>query len=73
MKTVKVKIAVAVDPDGDWNANGWSSADDDIMMMDLVVDTLKDGEARYWVEAELPVPETQSVQGQVTPDTKGDL
>lgn len=63
--TVKVRIAVAVDPDGDWNACGWSSATDKTAR-DLATETVGEGEAVYWLEAELPVPATQVVQATVT-------
>jgi hypothetical protein len=58
MKTVKVRIAVAVDRDGVWHAAGWGSggvpATD--AAMDIAVEAIGPGEARYWVTAELPVP-----------------
>ena len=59
-QTVRVRIAVAVGPDGLWNACGWiikstgQPADKDAM--DIAVDGTADGEARYWVEATLPMP-----------------
>lgn len=56
MKTVKVRIAVAVTKDGDWNATGWKDARDDVAM-ELAVETVASGEARYWLEAELEIPE----------------
>lgn len=48
MKTVKVRIAVAVD-----EAHGYA------------IDTLIPGEARYWLTAELPVPEAQEIAATV--------
>ena len=59
-QTVRVRIAVAVGPDGSWNACGWlrestgQPADKDAM--DLAVEGTDDGEARYWVVATLPLP-----------------
>lgn len=64
---VKVRIAVAVDSDGDWNACGWSDAPDDSTTMGIACETLGDGERRYWIEAELDAPEVATVQGKVTP------
>lgn len=29
MSKVKVRIAVAVDPSGDWNSSGWGGSSDD--------------------------------------------
>jgi hypothetical protein len=70
-KTVKVRIAVAVDPEGDWNATGWRGRDGepvDEEAMEIVADNLNPGERRFWVEAELPVPERDAVtiQGAVS-------
>ena len=58
-QTVRVRIAVAVGPDGSWNACGWlrestgQPADKDAM--DTAVDGTGGG-ARYWVVATLPLP-----------------
>ena len=60
MKTVKVRIAVAVDPDGDWNASGWLKPDGSPAAeeaMDIALGEVKESAARYWIEAELPLPE----------------
>jgi hypothetical protein len=61
---VKVRIAVAVCPNGDWNSSGWHQGTDE-EKMDLCIDSLESGEARYWVTAELDVPETVEVAGEV--------
>ena len=63
MKTVKVRIAVAVDPDGKWSAYGCPGADE--TDMDIAVDAVAPGEARYWVTAELPIPAEIDVAGAV--------
>lgn len=63
-KTVKVRIAVAVDPTGRWAAHGWVDAEDGFMM-DLAVDSVEAGEARYFVEAELEAPEAQTIEAEV--------
>lgn len=60
MKKVKVRIAVAVDPEGDWNACGWSidgkkQPDSEITM--IARETVAEGERIYFLEAELDVPE----------------
>lgn len=57
---VKVRVAVAVDPTGHWNATGWRGAKDG-QMMELAVETVEDGEARYFLEAELEVPDVPVV------------
>lgn len=66
MATVKVRIAVAVDAKGEWNACGYSGARSDADKMDMCVETLADGEARYWLEAELAIPEIHAVQADVS-------
>ena len=68
-KTVTVRIAVAIDPHGEWNAVGTNAIDDDDAM-NLAIDGVKAGEARYWVTAALPIPEPQEIAGTV--ETAGD-
>ena len=58
MKT-KIRVAVAIDATGDWNACGWggpASTSKDSEKMGLAVDGVDDGEARYWLEAEIDLP-----------------
>lgn len=54
-KTVAVRIAVAVDAEGKWFANGWHDARGNDAMTEAT-ERVGLGEARYWVTAELPVP-----------------
>lgn len=60
---VRVKIAVAVDSTGEWNSSGWKADrpgyDEDAM--GLAAEIVKDGAARYWIEAELPIPAVQTI------------
>lgn len=67
MKTVKVRIAVAVDPKGLWSASGWSFNGRPMIEepMDIAIDGVGEGEARYWITAEIPVPEVREVEGVV--------
>ena len=65
MKT-KVRIAVAVDPNGDWNSAGWKTTSDR-EKMELATEPLEPGEARYWLEADLDVPEIRTATPTVTP------
>lgn len=67
MAKVKVRIAVAVDPSGNWCSCGWATATDDDSMSN-VVDGLDEGEVRYWLEAEIdiPVPSVPTIQATVT-------
>jgi hypothetical protein len=57
MKTVKVRIAVAVDSDGDWNAFGRSGVSD-LHLVGVVKSSVASvTEAHYFVEAELAIPD----------------
>ncbi len=59
MKTVEVKIALAVDPTGAWGAIGWSGDDGEPNLrgcMSDAIDMVGENEARYVVTATVPVP-----------------
>jgi len=64
LKTVNVKIAVAVDHNGEWWACGWPDGDDG-EMMEATLDNIEKGEARYWLTATLVVPEAVLVHATV--------
>lgn len=64
MKTVKVRIAVAVDQTGDYEATAVKTGKWDVA--DYILDNLEPGEARYWVTAELPIPEPVEIAGEAT-------
>lgn len=65
-KTVRVRIAVAVDIEGQWVAHAiWRHSDKE-NQENLFFDDLHDGECHYFVEATLPVPLPQTVEGEVT-------
>ena len=69
MKTKKVRIALAIDPCGDWAAAGGEYEDDEAM--GSCVEFLQPGEHRYWVEVEVPIPEdleNNVLQGKLTSD-----
>ncbi len=58
-RTVKVRIAVVVDETGDWSAVGYPTMRDD---RDGIADCLNGLSLRwFWLEAELPLPETATV------------
>lgn len=57
--TVRVRIAVAVDAKGNWSSAGWSGSTDE-SLMDCACETVNEGEARYWIEADLELPATAS-------------
>jgi hypothetical protein len=64
MKTVKVRIAVAVGQDGDWSVSGWKGAQDDDAM-GIAIDGVGETSSRYWITAELPIHEVPTVAGTV--------
>lgn len=66
-KTVRVRIAVAIDPAGRWNSCGWW-AGSDAEKMALVGEVLNEGESRFWLEADLPVPEVPVIDAEVVKD-----
>lgn len=79
MKTIKVRIAVAVSSDGAWAAHGWGtnsgpgSGGED--MKGIAAEMLDEhiSDAFYWVEAEVPLPEPpreQEILGRVVEDGK---
>lgn len=70
MKTMKIKILVAVGSNGDWAASGWGQkgkAPDKVSiesMKDTVTDMVEAEQYQYvWVEAEVPIPEISTVFG----------
>lgn len=72
MKTVRVRIAVAVDPEGRWNACGWNRDDGSVApdkdKMEAAREMVDEGEARYWLEADLPIPTESTVEARVVAD-----
>lgn len=64
MAKINVRIAVAVDPDGKWNAVGFNGSDDADKMM-LATEVVSAGEARYWLTATLDVPEAREIEANV--------
>lgn len=69
-KTVKCRISLVVDPTGAWAAGGSDS--DKGKFADYILDGVGQGEARYWVEVEVAVPEIATVQGLATAAEKED-
>lgn len=68
-ETIKVRIAVAVDPRGGWCAAGWGTDEkgDNKRAMDMALDGVGEGEARYWVEVVLPLPSVPVVNAVAEP------
>lgn len=67
MKT-KVRIALAINSDGEWNCCGWSKADDS-EKIDLAIEGIgpANGDQLYWLEAEIEIPQPETIQAEVTP------
>ena len=59
--SVKVRVAVAVDPDGEWNAVGWAGGSDKERLA-AARDLVGDGEACYWLEATVAVPAAKTAE-----------
>ena len=64
-RTTRVRILVAVDPAGNWSAFGAIGYDEADDARNIYIDDLKEGERYYWVEADVPVPEIETVAGRV--------
>lgn len=66
---LKVKILVAVDPEGKWMSAGFGE-EGEIDYSDIreciILDGLKDPVKFYWIEAEVAVPVEQVVKGKAT-------
>jgi len=68
LRTVEVRIAVAVDSEGNWHASGWSGdtgAPVGREAMEIAASEVRPG-GTYWIEARLPIPETRKVQGRLS-------
>lgn len=63
MRTVRVRIAVAVDAEGKWAASGWKDGGD--KCKDFIADDLGDPYRIVWVEADVPLPAETTVKGEV--------
>jgi hypothetical protein len=69
MATIEVKIAVAVDRNGNWCSAGWKDAGDK-EKRDSAAEYVEPGERIYWLTARVEVPGTEpeiEVPADVTP------
>ena len=64
MPDVQVRIAVAVDERGNYNAAGSNNMEDAVAQADAAW-PMKDGFRLYRLTATLPVPEAQTVEAEV--------
>lgn len=66
-KTVKVRIAIAVCPNGEWSAFGLWRMNDEQKKENTFVDDFAEGsEQFYFIEAEVPLPHAQVIKGAVS-------
>lgn len=68
-KTIRVRIAVAVDEAGSWYASGWSDQDPEDTKertSESLGYTQKGQSHLVWVEADVPLPSVPTIQGTVT-------
>lgn len=66
--TKLVRIALAIGPDGEWNAVGFPRATDECLM-GLASDDIPDAR-RFWVEVEIEVPDVPVVAAVALPIPK---
>lgn len=70
-KTIRVRIAVAVSAKGNWCASGWKDSDGSIHGEDCVFDGLVPLDTSnaiiVFVEADVPLPESVTIEGKVQP------
>ena len=64
-RTIKVRVAVSVDCNGDWKASGWSSSSP--QDFHAYPNSLEPELNRYLLEAELQVPEMKTVTAHAIP------
>lgn len=71
IRTVRVRIAVAIDASGAWSACGGThcTGDEDAREW-LYLEDLKEGEHYYWVEADVPVPSNE-IEGTLAGEIAG--
>lgn len=71
VKTVRVRIAVAVDASGKWHssASGCGEGNSDEERAEWAQEFLDSNlpQAVYFVEADVPIPEPQTIEGEVKP------
>lgn len=65
MSKVKVRIAVVVDKDGNWDCGGYNGQADHKKMEQATYSGINP-DAKYWLEAELDIPEVPVIQAQVS-------
>lgn len=64
-KTVRVRVAVAVNGDGDWYAAGQKGQDDFTISGDCASSLIGPVTGVFWLEADLPIPEAKTIEAEV--------
>ena len=67
MKTVKVRVALAIMPTGKWVAGGWSEGEEDDIIQ-TCLEYMSGEEQMVWLEAEVPIPEVPVIRAEVQHD-----
>lgn len=62
-RTVKVRVAVAVDENGDWYAVGWPDEGDSMIHVSNEMERIgRENIRRYWLTAELELPDPAAAE-----------
>lgn len=66
-KTVRVRIALAMNEHGEWSSAGWNNASDADMESELNNLYFAKGEPKAidYIEADVPVPEVKTIEGRI--------
>jgi hypothetical protein len=67
---MKIRIAVVISPTGEWFAAGWERGQGKLPVtdkekMDCALDQGPGNEARYFIEAEIPLPAHKTIQAKI--------
>ena len=68
-KTIRVRIAVAVDEHGHYRCDGWAGGTDEdiaVSAREFLMNS-EGNECVHFIEANLPLPESVTVEGEVKP------
>lgn len=68
--TVRVRVLVAVDSDGDWTAAACDNNDVDDAMEWINTRRLRGNIDYHWITAEVPIPRETTIEGSVS-DAEG--
>ena len=63
----RVRILVAIDAKGEWSATGFHRWDDAEAMDCIFIDDLGVHLSYHWIEADVPIPEPSTIEGEVSP------